>query len=89
MSIYKVIGVSGRDAYLLVDKRASKPKHGRVLANSELFQPLTIQAIIGRGYWENGSLPDAELDELLAAAFEVPVGAAVPIPPRATREKTK
>ena len=80
-----MIGVSGSDAYLLVDKRASKPKYGRVLDGSELFQPLTIDAITGRGYWENGSLPDAELDLLLEAAFEVPDGAAVPIPPRATR----
>ena len=87
MSSYKVIGVSGQNAYLLVDKRAAEPVRGRVLDSGKLFPPLTIQAIIGRGYWENGSLPDAELDELLEAAFEVPTGAAVPIPPRATREK--
>ena len=67
---------------MLVDKRVETPKNARVLDNGVLHPPMTIQALLGRGYWEESSLPDAELDTLLADAFEVPAGAAVPIPPR-------
>ena len=84
MSIYKVVGTQGPGVYLLVEKGEWDPATGtaRVLDDGLLYQPFRFQSIIARGYWEEHSLPDDELDELLAEAFEVPAGAAVPIPPR-------
>ena len=78
------MGTQGPGRYLLVEKGEWDPATGtaRVLDDGDLYQPFRFQSIIARGYWEEHSLPDDELDELLAEAFEVPAGAAVPIPPR-------
>ena len=84
LSIYKVVSTQGPGRYLLVEKGEWDPATGtaRVLDDGDLYQPFRFQSIIARGYWEEHSLPDDELDELLAEAFEVPAGAAVAIPPR-------
>ena len=69
VSMYKVIGVRGGDDYLLVDRTAEEPKMARVLLTDGRLSPwIYLPAIMARGYWEHGTLPDDELDALLAAA---------------------
>ncbi len=76
MSDYKVIATRGRGVYLLVEKDGFDPETGnaRVLDNGVLHQPFRFQSIIARGYCEEYSMPDEELDKLLEVAYEVPEG---------------
>ena len=68
MSDCKVIAVRGGDDYLLVDSRSEAPEKARVLADGVLYPPFNINSILARGYWEEGSLPDDELDALISEA---------------------
>ena len=63
-----MIAVRGGDDYLLVDSRSEAPEKARVLADGVLYPPFNINSILARGYWEEGSLPDDELDALISEA---------------------
>ena len=63
-----MIAVRGGDDYLLVDSRSEAPEKARVLADGVLYPSFNIHSILARGYWEEGSLPDDELDALISEA---------------------
>ena len=81
ISKYKVIAAQGPGRYLLVEKCMDDPEgDARLLDRGLLFPAQSLQAFLGRGYWEDATLSDADLDALLEAATEVPHRGNVPLP---------